>query len=46
MVLRFTATYAISAYLHIWNFSDPIVEVNAVIRHFRQPQVLIGQIWQ
>jgi hypothetical protein len=23
-----------------WNFSDPIVEVNAVVRHLRQPWVL------
>ena len=28
-------------YLNFWNFSDPIVEVNAVVRHFRQPWVLI-----
>jgi hypothetical protein len=26
-------------YLNVWNFSDPIVEVNAVVRHFRQPWV-------
>ena len=30
----------------IWNFSDPIVEVNAVVRHFRHPWVLIRKIWQ
>jgi hypothetical protein len=24
-----------------WNFSDPIVEANAVVRHFRQPWILI-----
>jgi hypothetical protein len=29
-----------------WNFSDSIVEVNAVVRHFHQPWVLIRQIWQ
>ena len=29
-----------------WNFSDPFVEVNAVVRHFRQPWVLIRKIWQ
>ena len=28
-------------YLNAWNVSDPIVEVNAVVRHFRQPWVLI-----
>ena len=33
-------------YLNIWNFSDPIVEVNAVVRHFRHPWVLIRKIWQ
>jgi hypothetical protein len=27
-----------------WNFSDPIVEVNAVVRHFRHPWVLIRNI--
>jgi hypothetical protein len=27
--------------LNFWNFSDPIVEVNAMVRHFRQPWVLI-----
>jgi hypothetical protein len=32
--------------LNFWNFSDPIVEVNAVVRHFRQPWVLIRKIWQ
>ena len=26
-------------YLNVWNFSDPIVEVNAVVRHFRHPWV-------
>ena len=31
---------------NFWNFSDPIVEVNAVVRHFRQPWVLIRKIWQ
>jgi hypothetical protein len=34
------------AYLNVWNLSDPIVEVNAVVRHFRQPWVLIRKIWQ
>ena len=24
-------------FLNFWNFSDPIIEVNAVVRHFRQP---------
>ena len=24
-------------YLNVWNISDPIVEVNAVVRHLRQP---------
>jgi hypothetical protein len=33
-------------YLNFWNFSDPIVEVNAVVRHFRQPWVLMRKIWQ
>ena len=33
-------------YLNVWNVSDPIVEVNAVVRHFRQPWVLIRKIWQ
>jgi hypothetical protein len=33
-------------YLDVWNVSDPIVEVNAVVRHFRQPWVLIRKIWQ
>ena len=28
------------------NFSDPIVEVNAVVCHFRHPFVLIRKIWQ
>jgi hypothetical protein len=28
------------------NFSDPIVEVNAVVRHFRHRWVLIRNIWQ
>ena len=32
-------------YLIFWNFSDPIVEVNAVVRYFRQPWVLIRTIW-
>ena len=31
---------------NFWNFSDPIVEVNAVVRHFRQPWVLMRKIWQ
>jgi hypothetical protein len=31
--------------LYFWNFSDPFVEVNAVVRHFRQ-YVLIRKIWQ
>ena len=29
-----------------WNFPEPIVEVNAVVRHFRHPWVLIRKIWQ
>jgi hypothetical protein len=33
-------------YLNFWNFSDPIFEVNAVVRHFRQPWVLIRKIWK
>ena len=33
-------------YLNVWNVSDPIVEVNVVVRHFRQPWVLIRKIWQ
>ena len=33
-------------YLNSWNFSDPIVEVNALVRHFRQPWVLIRKICQ
>jgi hypothetical protein len=33
-------------YLIFWNFSNPIVEVNAVVRHFRQPWVLMRKIWQ
>ena len=29
-------------YMNIfWNFPEPIVEVNAVVRHFRHPWVLI-----
>jgi hypothetical protein len=32
--------------LNVWNVSDPIVEVNAVVRHFRQSWVLIRKIWQ
>jgi hypothetical protein len=34
--------------LNFWHFSDPIVEVNAVVhvRHFRQPWVLLRKIWQ
>jgi hypothetical protein len=31
---------------YFWNFSDRIVEVNAVVRHFRHPWVLIQKIWQ
>jgi hypothetical protein len=31
-------------HLNVWNVSDPIVEVNAVVRHFRQPWVLIRKI--
>jgi hypothetical protein len=31
-------------YLNVWNVSDPIVEVNVVVRHFRQPWVLIRKI--
>jgi hypothetical protein len=27
-------------YLNFWNFSDPIVEVNAVVRHFRHTKHL------
>jgi hypothetical protein len=30
----------------LWNSSDPIVEVNSVVRHFRHPWVLIRNIWQ
>ena len=33
-------------YLNVWNVSNPIVEVNTVVRHFRQPWVLIRKIWQ
>jgi hypothetical protein len=33
-------------YLNVWNVSDPIVAVNAVVRHFRQPWVLMRKIWQ
>jgi hypothetical protein len=33
-------------YLIFWNFSDPIVEVNAMVRHFRQPWALIRKILQ
>ena len=33
-------------YLNFWNFSDPVVEVNAEVRHFRHPWVLIRKIWQ
>jgi hypothetical protein len=33
-------------YLNVWSVSDPIVEVNAVVRHFRLPWVLIRNIWQ
>jgi hypothetical protein len=33
--------YANNVNFNFWNFSDPIVEVNAVVRHFRQPWVLI-----
>ena len=33
-------------YLNGWNVSDSVVEVNAVVRHFRQPWVLIRKIWQ
>ena len=29
-----------------WNFPESIVEVNAVVRHFRQPWVLMQKIWQ
>jgi hypothetical protein len=29
-----------------WNFPESIVEVNAVVRHFRHPWVLIRNIWQ
>ena len=34
--------------LNFWNFSDPIIEANAVVhvRHFRQPWVLLRKIWQ
>ena len=38
--------YANNVNFNFWNFSDPIVEVNAVVRHFRQPWVLIRTIWQ
>ena len=31
---------------NFWNFSDPILEVNAEVRHFRQPWVLMRKIWQ
>ena len=34
-----------SSKLYFWNFSDPIFEVNAVVRHFH-PWVLIRKIWQ
>ena len=33
-------------YIYFWNFSDPFVEINAVVRHFRQPWVLMRKIWQ
>jgi hypothetical protein len=33
-------------YLIFLNFSNPIVEVNAVGPHFRQPWVLTRKIWQ
>jgi hypothetical protein len=33
-------------YLNVSNVSDPIVEINAVVRHFRLPWVLIRKIWQ
>jgi len=33
-------------YLNFWNFSDPIVEVNAVVRHFRHPWGTLWKIWQ
>ena len=29
-----------------WNFSDPIVKVNAVLRHFRQSWFLTRKNWQ
>ena len=29
-----------------WNFPESIVEVNAVVRHFRHPWVFIRSIWQ
>ena len=29
-----------------WNFPESIVEVNAVVRHFRHSWVLIRNIWQ
>jgi hypothetical protein len=29
-----------------WNFPESIVEVNAEVRHFRHPWVLIRNIWQ
>jgi hypothetical protein len=42
----FFCRYSLLLYLNFWNFSDPIVEVNAVVRHFRHPWVLIRKIWQ
>jgi hypothetical protein len=33
-------------YLNVWNVSDPNVEVNAVLRHFRQPWVFLRKMWQ
>ena len=42
IVIGFTTANAVSNvpkmnYLNFWNFSDPTVEVNAVVRHFRHP---------
>jgi hypothetical protein len=40
------AVRVIVPYLIFLNFSNPIVEVNAVGPHFRQPWVLTRKIWQ
>jgi hypothetical protein len=32
--------------MQLGRFKNRIIEVNAVVRHFRQPWVLIRKIWQ